>query len=71
MMLNLRGREAESSEERERDSVRVVEERRPMRVMGREREVRTAAVVLSIELRAVMYWRRGEESDEEVERWEA
>lgn len=70
-MLNLRGRDEERSEERERDRVRVVEERRSMRVMGRERAVRTAAVVLSMELRAVMYCRRGEESEEDVERWEA
>ena len=69
--MNLRGREDESSEERERDNVRVVEDRRPMRVMGRERAVSTAAVVLSTELRVEMYCRRGEESEDVVERWEA
>jgi hypothetical protein len=39
-----------------------------MRDTGRERDVRMAAVVLSIEVRAAMYWRSGEESELEVER---
>jgi hypothetical protein len=39
-----------------------------MRVSGRERDVRIAAVVLSIDVRAARYWRRGEESEVEVER---
>jgi hypothetical protein len=68
-MLNLRGREDEISEEREREMLRFVEVRVDMRVSGRERDVRIAAVVLSIDVSAAKNWRRGEESDVEVERY--
>lgn len=53
--MNLRGREVERREERLRDIVRFVEVRLDIRAKGREREVRIADVVLSIEVRAARY----------------
>lgn len=67
LMLNLRGRDDDISDERVRERVRFVDERLDMRERGRAKESRIAAVVLSMEIRAVRYWRRGEESDDEVE----
>lgn len=67
-MLNLRGRDEEIRDERERAMVRFVEVRFDMMERGRARDLRIAAVVLSIEVRAAMYWRRREESVLEVER---
>ena len=54
-MLNFRGREEERREEREREIWRFVEEREDMRASGRDKEMRIAAVVLSIDERAAKY----------------
>lgn len=71
LRLNLRGRDEDASEERERARLRLVELRVDIREIGREREVRIAEVVVSIELRVERNWRSGEESDEEVDRQKA
>lgn len=71
LRLNLRGRDEEASEERERARLRLVELREEIREMGRESEVSIADVVVSIELRLERNWRSGEESDEEVDRQKA
>jgi hypothetical protein len=67
-MLNLRGSEEDRREEREREILLFVEVSVDMRVSGRERDVRIAAVVLSIDVSAARNWRRGEESEVDVER---
>lgn len=66
--LNFRGRDDETRDERDRFRLRIVDDRVDMRVIGRDKELRTAVVVLSMEVIEVMYWRSGEESEEEVER---
>lgn len=66
--LNFRGRDDETRDERDRFRLRIVDDRVDTRVMGRDKELRTAAVVLSTDVIEVMYWRSGEESEEEVER---
>ena len=66
--MNFRGRDDETRDERDRFRLRIVDDRVDMRVMGRDKELRTAVVVLSMEVMVVMYWWSGEESEEEVER---
>lgn len=66
--MNLRGRDEDIRDERDRAIVRFVEVRFDIIESGRARDFRMAAVVLSIEVRAAMYWRSGEESVLEVER---
>lgn len=66
--MNFRGRDDETRDERDRFRLRIVDDRVDMRVMGRDKELRTAVVVLSMDVMVVMYWRSGEESEEEVER---
>lgn len=66
--MNFRGSDDETSDERDRFRLRTVDDRVDMRVMGRDKELRTAVVVLSMEVMVVMYWWSGEESEEEVER---
>lgn len=51
-----------------RERVLFVVARVDIRLTGRESADRIAAVVLSIEVRAVRYCRSGEESEVEVER---
>ena len=52
-MLNFRGREEDTRDERLRERFLFVEDRLFMREMGRERDDRIAVVVSSIEVRAV------------------
>lgn len=66
--MNLRGREEETSEECVRERVLFVVASVDIRLTGRESADRIAAVVLSMEVRAVRYCKRGEESEVEVER---
>ena len=68
LRLNLRGRDEETSEECVRERVRFVAASVDMRLTGRESADRIAAVVLSMEVRAVRYCRSGDESEVEVER---
>ena len=66
LRLNFRGREDETRELRFRERLRLDDDRLEMSEMGRARAVRIAADVLSMDVRAVRYWRRGDESDEDV-----
>ena len=68
LRLNLRGREEETSVECVRERVLFVVASVDMRLIGRESADRMAAVVFSMEVRAVRYCRSGEESEVEVER---
>lgn len=65
--MNFRGKEEDRREDRFRERFLFVELRLDIRVVGLEREVRTAEVVLSMDDQDPMNCRRGEESDE-VER---
>lgn len=66
--MNFRGKEEDRREDRCRERFLFVELRLDIRVVGLEREVRTAEVVLSMDDKDPMNCRRGEESDEEAER---
>lgn len=62
--LNFRGTDEEARDERDRERERAAVLKVEISVMGRPREARIAIVVLLTDVIAVIYWIRGDESEE-------